>query len=234
MRFLLAALPLLLLVACHHGADEPVAPDYPDWYALRAPDDRAIQAAIGDIDGTLIITTGANIYRTTDRGKTWQPGSYKDNLGIVGFAQGGDSLLALTAGLNNTGDSTAIAFATNGSSVSFDRGATWQPNHNHLAFDILVPLNRLKNPAGTEYSITVRQTPVSPGSSTAYLETTGIKDQTGRRLTLPHDHQIKSLYFDKQSRLYVSASAALCGTRENFAFCGEHNGVLYVSKKPQP
>ena len=233
MRLLLAALPLLLLGACHHSSDEPVAPDYPDWYALRAPDNRAIQAVTGDIDGTLIITTTYKIYRTTDRGQTWQPSDYQESSGLFGFAQRGDTLVALAAGLGGVGDSTSTAYATNGDYFSLDQGATWQRNHTPAYFDILAPLDRLQSPAGTEYSIAVRLTPVS-GSSSYYVETTGVKSQTGRRLTLPHDHQIKSLYFDKQSRLYVAASAPLCGTRENFAFCGAENGILYVSKKPQP
>lgn len=233
MRLLFVALPLLLLGACHQNADKLVAPEYPDWYALRAPDDRAIQAVTGDLDGTLIITTSFHIYRTTDRGKTWQPSDYKGHSGLFGFTQRGDSLLALLAGRGSIVDSTAVAYASGGSLFSLDQGATWQPDPDYSHFLLLVPLNRLKNPAGTEYSITVRKTPVR-GSSSFYLETTGIKSQTGRRLMLPRDHQIKSLYFDKQSRLYVAASAPLCGTRENFAFCGAENGILYVSKKPQP
>ncbi|MEJ7661459.1 MAG: hypothetical protein WKG07_18655 [Hymenobacter sp.] len=233
MRLLLAALPLLLLGACHHGPEEVVAPDYPDWYALRAPDNRAVQAVTGDLDGTLVITTTFNIYRTTDRGKTWQPSNYQDNSGLFGFARRGDSLLALTTGRGSLVDSTSTAYASGSSYFSLDQGATWQPDRTPTHFDILTPLNRLKSPAGTAYSITVRRTPVSPGSSSTYVETTGIRSQTGRRLTLPHDHQINSLYFDKQSRLYVAASAALCGTRGNFAFCGDQNGILYISKKPQ-
>ena len=234
MRLLLAALPLLLLGACHKDTDKLIAPEYPDWYALRAPDGRAIQAVTGDIDGTLIITTSFNIYRTTDRGKTWQPSDYKGNNGLFGFAQRGDSVLALLAGRSNGVDSTSTEYASGGELFSLDQGATWQPDRSLSHSAILAPLNRVKNPAGTEYSITVRLTPISPGGNSSYIETTGIKSQTGRRLTLPHDHQIKSLYFDKQSRLYVAASAALCGTRENFAFCGDQNGILYVSKKPQP
>lgn len=234
MRFRLAALPLLLLAACHQDADKLVAPDYPDWYALRAPDNRAIQAVTGDLDGTLIITTTYHIYRTTDRGQTWQPSDYKGNSGLFGFAQRGDSVLALLAGRSSGVDSTSTEYASNGELFSLDQGATWQPDRNLTHFAILAPLNRVKNPAGTEYSITLRLTPTSPGGGSSYVEITGIKSQTGRRLTLPHDHQIKSLYFDKQSRLYVAASAPLCGRRENFAFCGEQNGILYVSKQPQP
>ena len=234
MRFRFVALPLLLLAACHQDSDKLIAPEYPDWYALRAPDDRAIQAVTGNIDGTLIITTTFHIYRTTDRGKTWQSSTYKGNSGLFGFAQRGDSLLAMTAGLGGIGDSTSTAYASSGSYFSLDQGASWQLNHNPAHYDLLVPLNRLKNPAGTEYSITVRQTPTQPNSSSYYTETTGIKSQTGRRLTLPHAHQLNSLYFDAQSRLYVAASAPLCGQGKNFAYCGDSNGMLYISKKPQP
>ncbi|AMR28043.1 hypothetical protein A0257_13715 [Hymenobacter psoromatis] len=60
-----------MLGACHQTTDTLVAPDHPDWYALRAPDDRAIQAVTGDIDGALIISTTFHSYRTTDRGRSW-------------------------------------------------------------------------------------------------------------------------------------------------------------------
>ncbi|AMR28044.1 hypothetical protein A0257_13720 [Hymenobacter psoromatis] len=151
----------------------------------------------------------------------------------LGFAQRGDSLLALSAGRNNHLDSTDTKYASGGSFFSFDQGTTWQPDPDYGHFLLLMPLDRVKNPASTEYSVIVRKTPVS-GSSSYYSETIGIKSQTGRRLTRPHDHQIKSLYFDKQLRRYVAGSAALCGTREKFTFCGAENGILYVSKKPQP
>jgi hypothetical protein len=235
-HLLLSALLLLSLSGCRKDDPEvEVRSEYDDWYALRAPDARAIRAAYGDIDGTLIITTGFSIYHTTDRGKTWVTSNYQDGLGIFGFVQRQDTLLALTAQVG-TALETTTAYAASPSSYSIDKGLHWQPYRNWTRLDNFEPRvarNRLKTPSGEEYSIQVRLTPTSPGSSSAYVETIGIKTSTGRQLSLPKNHQIESLYFDTKSRLYVSASAAICGTLQDFAFCGTQNGVLYVSKKSQ-
>ncbi len=227
---------LLSLIACHKEEAEPSQPDYADWYALRAPETRAIQAVYGDLDETLVISTSFNIYQTKDQGKTWLASDYSAHYGVEGFVMRNDTLLALTATLGGVGLPNA-SYATSASYYSVDKGATWLPYRNwtrKAAFDPKVLLNSATSPAGIDYSIDVRRTPVSPASTSNYIETIGVKSATGTQLTLPKDHNITSVYFDAKSRLYVTASAALCGRRENFAFCGEQNGVLYVSKKPQP
>lgn len=229
---LLGSALLLTLAACRKDAPDPVQPDYAEWYALRAPDDRAVEAVAGDLDGTLVITTGYAVYQTTDRGKTWRKGDYKNNHKVVGLAQRSDTLLTLAAELGGLPD--GAAYATSPNYYSLDQGLTWQPYRDWRSsnFELRVARNRVAAPSGTGYSIDILLTPISPGKN--YVETIGIKSTTGRQLRLPKDHQITSLYFDAKSRLYVTASAALCGRRENFAFCGEQNGVLYVSKAPQP
>jgi hypothetical protein len=233
----LTGLLLLTLGACRKDANT-TAPDYPDWYALRAPDDRAIEAVAGDIDETLVITTRYKIYQTTDRGKTWQTGDYKGNIGIFGFLARADTLLALTAGTSASSalldSATYTTYAVSPSVFSLDKGLTWKPYRNweRENFKPRVALNRLMANSGTEYSIAYRNTPTAPGSSSYYSETVGIKNSAGQRMALPQSHQINSLYFDAKSRLYVAASAARCGTIPNTTFCGEQNGVLYVSKKP--
>jgi hypothetical protein len=234
----LASLSALLLglSACHKEDAEPSQPNYADWYALRAPETRAIQAVYGDLDETLVISTRFKIYQTKDQGKTWLTSDYSAHYGVEGFIMRNDTLLALTATLGGVGTSNA-SYATNASYYSVDKGATWLPYRNwtrEVNFDPKVLLNSATSPAGIEYSIDVRRTPVSPGSTSNYIETIGVKSAIGTQLTLPKDHDITSVYFDAKSRLYVTASAALCGRRENFAFCDEQNGVLYVSKKPQP
>ncbi|AMJ67683.1 hypothetical protein [Hymenobacter sp. PAMC 26628] len=231
---LLASALLLTLAACRKDSPDPVQPEYADWYALRAPDDRAVEAVAGDLDGTLVITTGYAVYQTTDRGKTWKKGDYKNNLKVVGFAQRQDSLISLSAETLGAPDGAAYAVGPN--YFSLDQGLTWRPYHDwrRSGSDLRVARNRAAALSGTEYSVDLLLTPTSPSSSSNYVETVGVKSSAGRQLRLPKDHQITSLYFDAKSRLYVAASAALCGRRENFAFCGEQNGVLYVSKAPQP
>ncbi len=229
----LFAILLLALGACQKEPEEIIEPEYKDWYMLKAPDGRAIQAVYGDIDGPLIITTGFEIYQTKDRGKTWRTAIYPSNLGLTGFIRQQDTLLALNAQRGTAFDSTT-AHAVNPGYFSLDEGATWRPIRNAAYSQSRVAINRVMSTSGTEYSIDYFLTPISPNSSSSYVETVGIKTATGRVLTLPQDHQINSLYLDTKSRLYVAGSAALCGRRDKFAYCGLPNGILYVSKIPQP
>lgn len=233
----LAGLGALLvgLGACHKEDAEPSQPEYADWYALRAPEGRAIQAVYGDLDETLVISTRFAIYQTKDRGKTWLSSNYKDRFGVEGFLQRGDTLLAMTAATGAAAPNS-IAYAISPTSYSLDKGATWQKYvwRGRYSLEPKAVLNRVASPAGIAYEMEYRLTPTQPGSTSNYVETTGIQNALGAHLSLPKDHDITSIYFDTKSRLYVTASAALCGRGENFAFCGEQNGVLYVSKKPQP
>lgn len=232
---LLVVLGVFALGACRKDNAEPSQPEYADWYALRAPEGRAIQAVAGNIDSTLVISTRFAIYQTKDRGKTWLPSSYKDIFGVEGFLQRGDTLLAMTAS-SGAPSPTSIAYAISPTHFSLDQGATWQKYvwRGQYSREPKTVLNRATSPAGIGYEVEYRLTPTQPGSTTNYVETTGIKNAIGALLVLPHNHTFTSIAFDKQSRLYVTASAALCGTPKDFAFCGEQNGVLYVSKKPQP
>ncbi|MBC6611886.1 hypothetical protein H8B15_13210 [Hymenobacter sp. BT507] len=237
MKLLLPATLLALsLAACQKEKDatpELAPTETADWYVLRAPDDRAIEAVAGDIDGTLVITTRFTIYCTKDRGKTWQQADYKSNAGLFGFLQQQDTLFTMSAGYTRGGDNTE--YATSPSHFSLDQGATWRPYRNwrRANFEPRVPRNQATASSGTVYSIEYLLTPLSPNSSSSRVDYIGIQTSTGQHLTLPQDHQITSIAFDTKSRLYVTASAPLCGGRETFQYCNKSNGMLYVSKKPQ-
>lgn len=234
-RYVAGLLLLGTLGACHKKPDEQPTPEYADWYTLKAPEARAIEAVTGDIDGTLILTTRYNIYRTTDRGKTWEV-SHPSNLGIFGFVTRRDTVFTLNGKVRHGGDTTT--YAVNPTYYSADQGRTWQPYHfkqSTAAFaDIQLPINRMRTPSGATYRIATESVPLSPGSTTAYLYDIGIQPERGALLTLPQEHQLNSIYLDSKARLYVAASAPLCGQRPDRTFCGEQNGVLYVSKKPLP
>jgi hypothetical protein len=233
-RYLAGLLLLGALGACRKQADEQPTPEYADWYTIKAPEARSIEAVTGDIDGTLIITTRHKIYRTTDRGKTWQT-SEPSNLGIVGFLTHRDTLFTLTAGLGSLVDSTTV-YASHPTHYSADQGRTWQRYQFKQStvpfFDVRVPVNRVRTPSGVDYRISIETEPIS--ASSAYVYTRGIQGPVGPATKLPQEHQLNSIYLDSKARLYVAASAPLCGRGKNFAFCGEQNGVLYVSKKPLP
>jgi hypothetical protein len=234
---LILCLLLLSLGACQKDAEDEVQPEYADWYALRAPDDRAIEAVYGDIDGTLLITTGFKIYQTTDRGRTWRTANYQSNHGLFGFVQLQDTLFVLNTQTGSATNNTTTAYAAHPSYFSLDQGMTWKLYNDWRRRSDYVPRvarNRATSASGMEYSIDYLVTPVSSQSSGSYIETVGIKTSTGQLLSLPQEHQVTSVYFDASSRLYVTGSAALCGRGKDFSFCGEQNGMLYVSKKPQP
>ena len=228
----------LSLGACQKGqAPEPTAKptivEYADWYALRAPENRAIEAATGDLDGVLTIATSFTVYQTKDRGRTWQTGNYADRIGIFGFQQQQDSLLALTTAAG-TSSNTSTQYATQPSVFSLDQGLTWKCYRDwRPSLQLRVGRNRATAASGTEYSIEYKETPVSPNSSSKYIESVAVQTSTGQRLLLPQQHQLTSLYFDAKSRLYVTASAPFCGQLPDFRFCDDHHGILYVSKKPQ-
>ncbi|MBW3130436.1 hypothetical protein [Hymenobacter profundi] len=229
---LVSGVVLVSLVACQKDKEDEVQPEptYADWYAIKSPDAYAIEAVTGDIDGTLVIVTSRQVYQTKDRGKTWRTSNYNSNIGLFGLAQAQDTLLLLDT-QTHRGD-TPFILASNPSYFSLDKGLTWQRYRNwrYDSHQPQVARNQAMSLSGSSYEIDVLQTPVA-GS---WVETVGVVSTTGRKLALPQSHQIKSLYFDTKSRLYVAASAPICGQREKFAFCGEENGILYVSKEPQP
>jgi hypothetical protein len=226
--FLLACFTLLILFSCQKD-EEMMNVENADWYILTAPDARAIEGVYGNIDGTIIISTGKNIYRTDDKGKTWQTSNYNSNHGTFSFAMLRDTLFVLNtqSTMHNTSDSELI-LAKNPSFYSLDQGLTWFP-YNEVFYPEdgpIVLLNKAYTTAGTEYQIDK----VNDGG---YIETVGIKTSAGQKISLPQNHQIKSVYFDKKDRLYVAASAAVCGSKSNFAFCKGENGIVYVSKAVQ-
>jgi len=232
MKKIAATLVLLTtLLACQREMPEPTQPDYNDWYALTAPEARDIKGVFGDIDGTLIITTGPHIYLTKDKGKTWTKADYKDNNGLFSITARKDTLFALTTQRNSI---LTEAYASSPQYFSIDQGVSWQRyNCNSIeSCSLQIPLSSSRSVSGTEYSVDVLLTPIPPGGGSSWVETVGIITSTGSKITLPANHQINSLYFDQKSRLYVAASAPVCGRFDEFSFCGEMNGVLYVSKKP--
>lgn len=221
------------LLACQRETPEPTQPDYENWYALTAPEARDIKGVYGDIDGTLIITTGPRIYQTNDKGKTWTQADYKENNGLFSITSRKDTLFALTTQRNSI---LTKAYASSPQYFSVDQGINWRPYQcfSSESCTLEIPLSHISSASGTEYSVDVLLTPILPGSEPSWVETVGVKTSTGQKISLPANHQINSLYLDQKSRLYVAASAPVCGRFDKFSFCGEMNGVLYVSKKPQP
>ncbi len=223
-----------LVMGCDRKEKTDVLPDYQEWYALKAPGTGSIVASFGDIENTLLIATRYRVYLTKDRGKTWTETKLVSNsFDLYGFSAVGDTLVALTESWRKTGDSAR--YAVRPRLYSIDGGKNWEiyadRNPRFPEKGVKQSLNQVTTPSGVGYAIKVDLT-VNAG--VAYVETVGIAGTNNELLTLPQRHQIHSIRLDSKNRLYVSGSAAVCGTLQDFKYCGDENGVLYVSKKPLP
>jgi hypothetical protein len=228
---LLACVTVLTLFSCQKDENKIEAGlvENADWYILTAPDARAIEGVYGDIDKSIVITTGNKIYKTDDKGKTWKTANYNTPSGIFSFSLVNDTLFVLNTKsfISSPSGETSVS-AKSPSFYSLDQGLTWLPYNlkGYPEDGPVVLLNKAYTITGTEYKIDE----VTDGG---YVETVGIITSTGQKISFPQKHQIKSVCFDTKNRLYVAASAAVCGGRNNFSFCNGKNGVLYISKATQ-
>jgi hypothetical protein len=241
MKPIAYCLLILAMLACNHSDTAVVSPgndtvlsEYTDWYVLKAPIDREIESVWGDIDKTLLISTTFTIYRSTDRGQHWEPVK-QQSTGMFGVIQYKDTLYTMS-GLRN---SRAL---TNPDNYSVDDGKTWQLVRGYKpgleydpkpgAVNSYLEIDPVVLASGTSYRINKLLVK-------GYIETPGVVTATGHRIDLPNLHQLNSLYLDKQQRLYIAATDAVCsraGSGEPFRFCNSQQGrgIVYVSKQPMP
>ncbi len=240
-RFYLWGLLILALSACKRSSPAEPEPEFQpreteDWTILTAPVDANVWGVYGNLDSALLICSSNNIYRTVDQGKSWQKSDFAFNSGIFGFVERADTLYALAASMS--GPWKDVSYAGHAEYRSLDGGQTWTNGRSRLDYDSLrIPRNYVKASNGTAYEIDKVLTPTCPQctvNASFYVDTPGFKTSTGRKVALPQEHQIESLYLDSKQRLYLVGSAALCGTHEKFSFCGGRRGVIYISKKALP
>lgn len=222
---------MLGFTSCKPDTQEITSPlNYEHWLAIVSPEQRAVEAVHGNIDSTLVISTGFQMYYTTDQGKTWSK-SEQGRASVRGFTAHGDSLFALTTEYQWTGSPTV--YANSAQLVSLDKGVSWKIMPRSA--DLFTPRNKIPASNGLTYEIDEVRTPAYPGAtSTFWVDYPGVKTSNGRHLAIPEVHQIQSIRLDSQGKLYVAASAPICERQENFAFCKGKNSVIYVSKKPLP
>lgn len=235
----------ILAFSCKKNEPAFVLPKYEDWYVFQSPTDRPIEGVWGDIDKTLLISTGIAVYRSVDRGKTWQDVIPHSSNGIFGIIEQQDTLFAMT-GLSNRGAGLTYRQAlSNPSQYSIDNGRTWQQYNRYnptLDYDRLSEaekrrffINPVTTAGGNSYIINIVYLDDSTQARRRF-ETPGVVTAAGRRIDLPQLHQLNSLYLDASERLYLAGTDAVCGRDPNFAFCNskEGRGMVYVSKKPRP
>lgn len=222
---------LLAFLGCRHDKDAPgpeTEGENKDWYILRAPDNREIKAVHGNIDDTLAITTGFRVYVTIDKGKSWTQSNYNANIGLFAFMEQQDTLFVME-GQRGSFTTLGNSFGIQPTWFSMNHGLTWQRVQGRSLYDEWkVPINYAYSGNGVMFSIDMIQT------EEGYLETIGLKSETGRKIPLPARHQLISINFDEKSRLYATGSAPLCGDGGKFEYCDQTNrsGTLYVSKSP--
>ncbi|AKD58692.1 beta propeller repeat protein [Spirosoma radiotolerans] len=233
MKTLLFCGLLLGILSCEKPESDTVSPEYNDWYTVKSPIDREIQGVWGDYNKTLLITTVDRLFRSTDQGKNWQQ-VYRQSLGMFGVVEHQDTLFTLNGLLNSR-------YLINADNFSIDDGKTWQQytRRNPIFEPSSATSTFAINPvtASTGISYQINQVFLGgPTATTGAFETPGVATSDGRRIDLPQLHQLHSLYLDKQGRLYISGTDAVCGRGQNFAFCNSQNGrgVVYISKKPLP
>jgi hypothetical protein len=247
MKAFFYTLLLTGVAACQQAANPDTVPaEYPDWYVLKAPTDNSIQHVWGDIDKTIIITTGYfSLHRSTDRGRTWQGVLGPLDSGITGVTQVADTLFSLDTQVNATYPQGVMkSTAVTAEYYSVDDGRTWKRYRRmHPMLDSYfvnrgasgLPLNPVIAVNGNEYLIRkyfYRDTTKLEG----VFSTPGVLVNQKRRIDLPQDHILNSLHFDEKGRLYIAASDAVCGRGQDFRFCNSRGGrgVVYVSKQPLP
>ncbi|TLV02499.1 hypothetical protein [Dyadobacter luticola] len=247
MKVFLYAFLLLAALSCKKSdvdivESDTVLSEYPDWYTLKSPVDRQIEGVWGNYDKTVLISTMSKIFRTTDQGKHWDL-VHEQSTGMFGVVQYQDTLFTMSGLSNQTRDKSSQQVLVQADNFSTDDGKTWQkytainPALGEIPeFDS--PEKFLINPivAPTKVTYQIFKAFRDENATVGNFTTPGVVKSTGERIDLPQLHQLQSLYFDDQQRLYIVGSDAVCGTEESFKFCNSKGGrgVVYVSKKALP
>ena len=232
----------LLLAACQKKeAATPIEPEDPTWIKLEIPTnftgDEAY-AIVGDIDRTLLVSTKAQVFSSSDRGRTWQE-SRNFHMAVHGLVMRNDTIFALTSyRYNAQGERTE---AVNADQFTTDFGKTWAYTsplpRGYERYRILSqPYGRV-TAAGITYRTKENTEPIAGSSSRLIVASDLLRTANGPEtsLRLPERHYLKNLYLDGQQRLYVAAS----GLR--FDAAGKainptvgRPAVVYVSRQPLP
>jgi photosystem II stability/assembly factor-like uncharacterized protein len=211
-----------------------------DWIKLEIPTkfsgDEAY-SVIGDIDKTMLVSTKAQVYSSSDRGKTWQESRYFASA-VYGLLQRNDTIFALSSyATDGQGQKTA----TIAEYFTVDFGKTWTyvsllPNGYYRERKLTQIFGKVEV-AGVTYRTQENTEPIANSTSRLVVASDLFRtDGTGQTtMRLPARHYLKGLHVDAQQRLYVTAS----GLR--FDANGKaidptvgRPAVLYVSRRPRP
>ncbi|MET4075838.1 hypothetical protein [Hymenobacter sp. UYCo722] len=233
----------LLAVACQKK-DSDITPreiEDPDWIKLEIKTVFSGDEAYsiwGDIDKTLLVSTKAHIFSTSDQGKTWQ--ERKNFYGATyGLLSRNDTIFALS---NYYIDSQGQKTASFADYFTTDLGKTWSyinvvPRGYEKYHNLSQPFGRVET-AGVTYSTQENTLPIANSTSRLVVASdllrTDAASQT--KLRLPAGHYLKGLYLDAQQRLYVAASGLRFDTSTGQAINPTMGrpAVVYISRRPRP
>ncbi|MBO2010282.1 hypothetical protein [Hymenobacter negativus] len=233
----------LLAAACQKKDPElPLEAEDPDWIKLEIPTafsgDEAY-AITGDLDRTLMVSTKAQAFTSSDRGRTWQE-SRNFKQAVHGFLMRNDTLFALTSYRSTPqGERTE---ATDAELFTTDFGKTWAyttplPRGYERYHKLSQPYGRV-TAAGITYRAQENTESIANSSSRLVVASDLLRTAGGPEtsLRLPARHYLKNLYLDGQQRLYVAASGLRFDATTGLAINPTKGrpAVVYVSRRPLP
>ncbi len=241
LRFLLGG--LALLAACQRHDAAPTPAEDPNWLKLEIPTDWTAgdqaYAVAGSLADTLLVSTNAKLYRTTDQGKTWQV-SHNFHGSVWGLLPRHDTLFALVNYRPNS--QGAPAFAANADKYTVDFGTTWAYTTAVLPYATAratsMPIGQV-SAAGVAYQLRANTQPIAGSTARLVVASDLLRtDAAGqqRALRLPGRHYLNNLHLDADNRLYVSASGLAFDetTGQAIESTQQKTAVVYVSRQPLP
>ncbi|MFD2718924.1 hypothetical protein ACFST9_09370 [Hymenobacter monticola] len=233
----------LLAVACQKKDPEatPRETEDPDWIKLEIKtvfDGDEAYSIWGDIDKTLLVSTKAHIYATSDQGKTWQE---RKNFASAtyGFVSRNDTIFALSNYLTDAQGQKTASFVDY---FTTDLGKTWVhvntvPRGREKYYRLTQPFGRVEA-AGNTYRTQENTQPIANSTSRLVVASDLLRTDgtTQTKMRLPTGHYLKGLYLDGQQRLYVAASGLRFDTSTGEAIDPTvgRPAVVYVSRRPLP
>ena len=233
----------LLAVACQKKdpAIMPRETEDPDWIKLEIKTVFSGDEAYsiwGDIDKTLLVSTKAHIYSTSDQGKTWQE---RKNFyhATYGLLSRNDTIFALS---NYRVDAQGEKTASYVDYFTTDLGKTWVyigtvPGGYGKYRNLSQPFGRVEA-AGITYRTQENTQPIANSTSRLVVASDLLRtDGTSQtKMHLPAGHYLKGLYLDGQQRLYVAASGLRFDTTTGQAIDPTvgRPAVIYISRRPRP
>jgi photosystem II stability/assembly factor-like uncharacterized protein len=233
-----------LLAAACQKKDPDITPreaEDPDWIKLEIKTVFSGDEAYsiwGDIDKTLLVSTKAHIFSTSNQGKTWQElkNFYSATYGLLSR---NDTIFALS---NYRTDAQGEKTASYVDYFTTDLGKTWTyinalPRGYEKYHNLSQPFGRVEA-AGVTYRTKENTQPIANSTSRLVVASDLLRtDGTSQtKMRLPAGHYLKGLYLDGQQRLYVAASGmrfdAITGQPVNPTV--GRPAVVYVSRRPRP